>query len=441
MKKAHVPTVAIVGRMNVGKSTLFNRLSENVKAMTLDFEGVTRDFLRDTIAWQGRSFDLVDTGGISVKKTSDDLLAKSRAVALSIIEQADILLFVVDGVSGLVSEDRELAQMIRRFNKPVFLVVNKIDSKVAEDNRYEFETLGFDKKCFISASHGKNIIDLLELIVEHLPKPKLVEVNEPAYKVMLLGKPNVGKSSLMNLLLQKERAIVSAEAGTTREALADTVTFYQEDIQLADTPGVRRMRSVTAPIEELMVQSTMRALKDSDIVLLLVDGSSEHLVDQELKLAFYAFESQYKALMILYNKADLVEEDKKAQLEHDIEGYDFFLKKIPSLSISCKTGKNIGKILPTVNELWKRYSRTFHQNELTQLFKEASIAKPLYHNKNLLVFYSAHQVSTAPITIVMHVNVPDWFGPSQVAYFERILRSAYDVRGVPIKFIIRSRRE
>jgi GTP-binding protein len=439
MKKTQLPTVAIVGRMNVGKSTLFNRLSENVKAITLDFEGVTRDFLTDTIAWQGRSFDLVDTGGISLRKTMDPILAQSRAIALSMIDKADIILFVVDGNNGLVNEDREIGQLLHKHGKAVFLVVNKMDTKHSEEHLYDFDTLGFSKKCFISAAHGKNIIDLLELIVAHLPQPKLIDVEEPSYKVMLLGKPNVGKSSLMNLLVQKERAIVSPEAGTTRETIAETVTFYQEDIQLADTPGVRRMRSVTEPLEGLMVQSTMRALKDSDIVLLLIDGSSSQLADQELKLAFYAFDSQYKALMILYNKADLVEEASKARLDHDIEEYDFFLKKIPTLSISCRTGKNIGKILPVVKELWERHSRRFNQNELTQLFKEASVAKPLYHNKNLLMFFSAHQVSTAPITIVLHVNVPMWFGQSQVAYFERILRSKYDLRGVPIKFIVRSR--
>lgn len=439
MKKTQLPTVAIVGRMNVGKSTLFNRLSENVKAITLDFEGVTRDFLTDTIAWQGRSFDLVDTGGISLRKTMDPILAQSRAIALSMIDKADIILFVVDGNNGLVTEDREIAQLLHKHGKAAFLVVNKMDTKHSEDHLYDFDTLGFSKKCFISAAHGKNIIDLLELIIAHLPQPKLVDVETPFYKVMLLGKPNVGKSSLMNLLLQKERAIVSPEAGTTREAIAETVKFYQEDIQLADTPGVRRMRSVTEPLEGLMVQSTMRALKDSDIVLLLIDGSSAQLADQELKLAFYAFDSQYKALMILYNKDDLVEEASKARLDHDIEEYDFLLKKIPTLSISCRTGKNIGKILPMVKELWQRHSSRFNQNELTQLFKEASVAKPLYHNKNLLMFFSAHQVSTAPITIVLHVNVPMWFGQSQVAYFERVFRAKYDLRGVPIKFIVRSR--
>lgn len=439
MKKIKLPQVVIVGRTNVGKSTLFNRLSENVKAIALDLEGVTRDFLSDTINWQGRSFELVDTGGISLRKTQDPILSQSRSIALSMIESADIILFVVDGKTGLITEDREIAQLLHKHGKTVFLVINKADIKDIEDNVYEFEGLGFSKSCFISAAHGKNIIDLLELIVAHLPEPVMVEVEEPAYKVMLLGKPNVGKSSLMNLLLQRDRSIVSPEPGTTREALIDRIKFYQEDIQLADTPGVRRMRSVTEPLEGMMVQSTMQALKGADIVLLLIDGSAENVVDQEFKLAFYSFDSQYKALVLLFNKEDLVDEATKQRFDHALSEYDFFLKKVVSLSISCKTGKNIGKILPLVNEVWERHSRQFNQNELTQLFKEASVRRPLYHNKRLLIFHSAHQVGTAPITIVLHVNYPLWFGDSQRAYYENVLRQKYDLRGAPIKFIVRSR--
>lgn len=439
MKKIKVPQVVIVGRTNVGKSTLFNRLSENVKAIALDQEGVTRDFLRDTIAWQGRSFELIDTGGISLRRTQDPILAQTRAVALSLIESADIVLFVVDGKAGLVTEDREIAKLLHKHGKTVLLVINKADVKGIAESVYEFESLGFPKSCFISAAHGKNVVDLLELIVKNLPEPLLVEVEEPAYKVMLLGKPNVGKSSLMNLLLEKDRSIVSPEAGTTREALVERVKFYQEDIQLADTPGVRRMRSVTDPLEGMMVQSTMQALKNSDIVLLLIDGSAEAVVDQELKLAFYAFQSQHKALIILFNKADLVDESTKVRFDHALSEYDFFLKKIVTLSISCKTGKNVGKILPTVADVWERHSRQFNQNELTQLFKDASVKKPLYNNKQLLIFYSAHQVATAPITIALHVNRPLWFGDSQLAYYENVLRQKYDLRGAPVKFVVRSR--
>jgi len=439
MKKTQLPTVVIVGRTNVGKSTLFNRLSDNVKAIALNVEGVTRDFLSDTISWQGHNFNLIDTGGISLRKTTDTLLSQSRSIALSMIEKADIILFVVDGKVGLVTEDREIARLLHKHGKKVIVAVNKTDVVQAEDNKYDFNVLGFANICFISAAHGKNILELLEFIVQFLPAPIEIEEQEPVYKVMLLGKPNVGKSSLMNLLLQKERSIVSEQPGTTREALAETMKFYQEDIQIADTPGVRRMRSVTEPLEGLMVQSTLRALKEADIVLLLVDGSQEHLVDQELKLAFYAFQSQYKALMIIYNKADLVEEAQKARLDHSIEEYTFLLDKLVSLSISCKTGKNVGKVLPAVKELWQRYCQQFDQNTLTQLFKEASIRRPLYHNKSLLMFYSAHQVSTAPITILMNVNEPLWFGESQLTYYEKVLRKKFDLRGVPIKFIVRSR--
>ena len=439
MKKIKIPNVVIVGRANVGKSTLFNRLSEKVKAIVLDVAGVTRDFLTDMISWQGRNFNLVDTGGISLRKTIDRILSKSRDMALSMIDKADIILFVVDGKNGLVTEDREIAKLLYKYGKKVILVVNKIDAKGVSEKMYEFDSLGFKNNCFISATHGKNIVDLLDLIVQFLPESVLVESEEPAYKVVLLGKPNVGKSSLMNLLLQKERAIVSPEAGTTREAIEERVTFYQEDILLADTPGVRRMRSVTEQLEELMVQSTMRAVKDADIVLLLVDGSSDHITDQELKLAFYAFESEHKALMILFNKSDLVEEVNKERFEHSLEEYEFFLKKLTTLAISCKTNKNIGKIFPMVKELWQRHSQNFNQNQLTQLFKEASIRRPLYHNKNLLHFYSAHQVASAPITIVLHVNEPHWFGQSQLAYYENVLRKECDLRGVPIKFIVRSR--
>jgi GTP-binding protein len=217
------------------------------------------------------------------------------------------------------------------------------------------------------------------------------------------------------------------------------VKFYQEDIQLADTPGVRRMRAVTEPLEGMMVQSTMQALKGADIVLLLIDGSAENVVDQEFKLAFYSFDSQYKALIILFNKEDLVDEATKQRFDHALSEYNFFLKKVVTLSISCKTGKNVGKIMPLVNEVWERHSRQFNQNELTQLFKEASVRRPLYHNKRMLIFHSAHQVGTAPITIVLHVNFPLWFGESQLAYYENVLRQKYDLRGAPIKFIVRSR--
>jgi GTP-binding protein len=437
MKKVKLPQVVIVGRANVGKSTLFNRLSDNVKAITLDFIGVTRDFLKDSISWQGKDFDLVDTGGISLAKTTEPIAKQARDIALDMIDKADLVMFVVDGKAGLVSEDIEIGRLLHKHGKSVILVINKMDVTGVEEESYVFAPLGFFDEVVISAQHGKGVADLLELIVKRLPEPKLVEGAAPAYKVTLLGKPNVGKSSLMNLLLKKERAIVSAEPGTTREALTDRVTFYQEDIQISDTPGVRRKRAVTENLEGLMVHSTMQAVKDADIVLLLVDASEGELYDQVLKLAFYAFEKQHKALMILFNKNDLVDETTQASLDHSVEEYDYFFKRLVTRNISCKTEKNVGKLLSLINDLWLRHSQKFDQNTLTQLFKEAIIHKPMYHHKKLLTVFSVHQISTAPITIVIHANFPQWFGDSELGFFENIMRKKFDLQGVPLKFIVR----
>jgi GTP-binding protein len=433
-------SVIIVGRMNVGKSTLFNRLSVSVKSITLDFAGVTRDFIKDTICWKNRCFDLIDTGGISLRKTTDPILQKARQVALDQLEVANLVLFVVDGTSGVVTEDREIAKILHKAGKSVILVVNKIDAKMAQDKIYEFEQLGFKTIVPISATHAQGIGDLLEEIVLLLPEQEAVEEEKAGCRVVLLGKPNVGKSSLMNLLLKKERSIVSEVPGTTREAISEKIAFYQEDILVTDTPGIRKKRAVTETLETLMVKSSLRALEDTDIVLLLIDASEGKIADQELKLAFFAFTQKYKAVVLLYNKQDLVTEESKEQLKFSLEEYEYMLDKIPQLSISCKTEKNVGKILPLVKELCERYNQKFSDQEMTALFKEALIRKPLYHKSSLLIIYAVRQIKTGPITIVLVVNEPKWFGPSQLMYFENTLRKAHNLEGVPIRFVMRKRR-
>ncbi len=438
MKNSKLPLVVIIGRTNVGKSTLFNRLSVDVKAITLDQAGVTRDFLRDTVCWQDTCFELIDTGGVSLRKTTDPLLTKVRNRVISLLESADVILFVCDGKAGLIPEDREISKLLHKLEKPVVLVVNKIDAKVAQEQLYEFEALGH-KSFAVSAQHGIGIADLFEAFIHLLPAPKKVVEAEPSFKVVLLGKPNVGKSSLLNLLIKEERAIVSETPGTTREALIERIKFYKEDIQLTDTPGVRRKRAVKEPIEDLMVQSAMRALKDTDIVLLLIDASQGRMFDQELKLAFYAFEDKYKALILLFNKSDLLDEFTKEQLEFSLEKYKYFIKKLVILQISCKTEKNVGRILPLLKEVWQLYSQWFDDDDLSQLFLEALQKKPLYHQQRRLLFYHARQVKTGPITIVLRVNEPAWFGFSQLGFFDNILRKKHNLRGVPVRFITRKR--
>ena len=434
-----LPRVAIVGRTNVGKSTLFNRLSEKVKSLTLDFHGVTRDFIKDTVTWQARSFELIDTGGITLRKSKDPLFEAVRAKALEIIHQSDLILFVVDGTDGLIAQDREIATFCHKLAKPVLLIINKSDSSRSEQYAYEWRQLGFGAEFPISATHGTGIGELLDGILQNLPQyAARVEVEDVSYKVVLLGKPNVGKSSLLNALLNQERAIVSDIPGTTREAISEPITFYQEDLLVTDTAGIRRKRSVNEPLETLMVKSSFRALEHAHIVMLLVDASQGVLSDQELKLAFYALE-EFKALIILFNKQDLTTPGTQHELANSIDEYQHLLKKVETLSISCKTGKNIGKILPLIKTVWQRYNQLFSDDELTILFKDQLIKRPMFAQEQPLLVYQVKQVRHAPITLLLTVNNPVWFGQSQFSYFENIMRAHYELHGVPIKFALKKR--
>ncbi len=440
MKKA-MPSVAIVGRVNVGKSTLFNRLSESVKSITLDYEGVTRDVITDVVHWRDTSFELVDTGGISLRKIVDDPIAEvARQRAIDVVERADVVIFVCDGVIGITQEDRELAKFIHKLNKSVILVINKIDTKIAKGQIYEFERLGFHEPVAVSAQHGIGISELFEAILEKLPEHAVYkEEEEPVCKVVILGKPNVGKSSLMNLLVKSERSIVADIPGTTREPIKELVRFYQESIQITDTPGVRRKRGVTEPIEKLMVKSALRTIEDADVVLLMIDASQARMVDQELKLAFYAFEDKHKGLIILFNKEDLMDDAKRAELQFNLEPYEYFLKKVVQMHISCISHKNIGKLMKAVSELCKRYNQRFDDIELSTIFKEALYKKPLYKSERRLIFYHARQVRTGPIRIELLVSEPQLFGPSQLAFFDNILRKHANLKGVPVRFVVRKK--
>ncbi len=440
--KKKLPIAAIIGRMNVGKSTLFNRLSESAKSITYDYKGVTRDVITDTVCWKDRCFQLVDTGGISLKKITNDPIAEEvRKRAIAAVHDADVVLFMCDGTIGILPEDRALARWLHKEKKKTILVVNKIDTKIAQEQQHEFERLGFEHLVPISAQHSIGIADLFDELLALLPAPKEVEQEEePHCRVVILGKPNVGKSSLLNLLLKKERAIVADIPGTTREAIKERLHFFKKTIELIDTPGIRRKRGVTQPIEKLMVKSALASLEDADVVLLMIDASEGKIVDQELKLAFYIFEERYKGLIILYNKDDLVDEQTKADLEFSLSEYHYFLNKVEEVRISVVSKKNIGKLLKKVDAVCKRYTQRFPNEELFMLFKEALHKKPLYRAQQRLIVYRVEQVRTAPITIALTVGEPKWFGRSQLVFFENILRKHADLKGVPIKFVLRKKR-
>ncbi len=439
-----LPRVALVGRVNVGKSTLFNRLSSQVKALTHDSEGVTRDPLYDTCSWRGYDFLIVDTGGAHYS-CSDVLQRRAFEKSTKEIKLADILILVIDSRVGLSSDDYTLIEDLRKNGVPLIAALNKSEVIEASDTFHEVQGLGFDSVVQVSAAHGRGIEDLLEsMIVLHEKSShgkKEILIEEPAFKVALLGRPNVGKSSIMNILLKQERLIVSDIPGTTREAVTDQINFFQTTIQVSDTAGVRRPRSIHERLEELMVSSTMSALKDAHIILLVLDVSEKVLFDQDVKLAFYAFQNLYKGVVVLWNKSDLIDEDESAgeRVEKLTSEYDFLFSKVPSLHISCKTKKNVGKIVPLVNELWKRFSQKLPSEEIQQLFISRLDKTPLMHKKERLYLYRAYMVASTPPTMLLQVNEPIWFGDSQRTFFENILREKYDLLGVPIKWIIRKK--
>jgi GTP-binding protein len=437
MTKTSLPKVVIVGRMNVGKSTLFNRLSEKVKSITLDYEGVTRDFISDTVHWQDRTFQLIDTGGISLRKTVDPVSEEARKRVIDLLDSADLILFVCDGTVGMLTEDREIAKLLHKVGKPVIVLVNKSDAKISLDNMHEFERIGHRPVISISAAHGSGTEDLLEQMMAFLPSHYIEEEPERLEpKVVILGKPNVGKSSLINLLLGQERALVADMPGTTREAITEKIRFYSEDIQVTDTPGIRRKRGVTEPLETLMVKSSFHALDKANMVLLMIDASEGQIADQELKLAFYAFEEKYRALIILFNKNDLADERQKELLVDDLDNYEHLMKKVEQLTISCKDGKNIGRVLPLIKKVWARHCQEFSSSELTMLIQEGIRRRPIFKSEQELFVLQAKQVKTAPITIALKVNLPQWVEKNHLVYFEQLMRKKYDLKGVPIRFIV-----
>ncbi|MFT6765233.1 MAG: GTP-binding protein [Alteromonas naphthalenivorans] len=434
MKKRN--KVVIIGRTNVGKSTLFNRLSKSVKSMTLDYEGVTRDFVFDSVDWQGRTFEIIDTGGIDFKKGLDYLTEAVRERAIEVLESSDVVIFVVDGKVGVTSEDQALAKFVHKLNKPTILAINKIDTKKTQENILDFHRLGHKNVLEISGQHGTGTAELLEEILRLLPSESSEKDEKPEFKIVLLGKPNVGKSSLTNLLLDKQRSLVADMPGTTREAITDHIKFYRETIQVTDTAGVRRKRSVDETIEELMVKSSFAAVRDADIVLLLIDGEEAELSQQELKLAGYVFQ-EGKALIILRNKHDLIDDTKQTQWEFESEPYDYLLKKLEMMTISCKTRHNVGKIMPLIRKVWDRYNTHFSTTQLTMTCKGGLDEKPLFKNRQRLKLHSVQQVATAPPIIRLNVNHTEWFGESQLGFFENVMRKQFDLKSVPIKFALR----
>ena len=434
--------VAVVGRPNVGKSTLFNTIAGKQISIVQDTPGVTRDRIYAEGNWLNYYFTMVDTGGI--EPISDDVLLKQmRSQAELAIETADVIIFVTDVKSGVVDADYEVAEILRRSKKPIVLCVNKVDSiKKYGNDIYEFYQLGLGEPFPVSAANHLGLGDLLDEVVKHFPKEGLEEEEDGTLKIALIGKPNVGKSSLTNKLLGENRVIVSDIAGTTRDAIDTEVTYNGTPYIFIDTAGLRRKGKVTEDIERYSVIRTVAAVDRADICIVLIDAV-EGITDGDTRIAGIAHESG-KGVIIAVNKWDLVEKNDKTMQEFTKQLKEKFayMDYAEYLFISAETGQRIHKIYELVNMIHDNQVMRIKTGVLNEILARATAMKqpPSDKGKRLKLFYIT-QASVAPPTFVIFVNDRELMHFSYTRYIENQIRENFGFRGTPIRFIIRERGE
>lgn len=430
------PLIAIVGRPNVGKSTFFNRVAGRKISITEDRPGVTRDRLYADSEWRGKAFSMVDTGGIEMR-SEDTMWREIKKQAEVAIETAQVILFFVDGREGLTSSDYDVSDMLRRSKKPVILVVNKIDD-YSEEKVFEFYSLGLGEPYPVSAEHGTGIGDVLDEAVSWFEKTDVAE--DDSIKIAVVGKPNAGKSSLVNKLLGFERSIVTNIAGTTRDAIDTKFSYDGRNYTIIDTAGIRKKSKVEDDVEYYSVMRAFDAVRRADVCLLVVD-SADGLTEQDTKIIGYVHE-QGKPSVIVMNKWDLIEKDTntinkfESKLKEDLKFMDYF----KSVYISAKTGQRTEKIITLVDEVYKHSHFRIATGMLNDVISDAVRANepPSYNGRRLKVYYSS-QVSIAPPTIVLFVNSTDLLHFSYERFLENTLRKAFDFSGTPIKILTREK--
>lgn len=432
------PLVAIVGRPNVGKSTFFNKVAGRKISITEDRPGVTRDRLYVDAEWRGKPFTMVDTGGIEMR-SEDTMWREIKKQAEVAIDTAQVILFFVDGKEGLTTSDYDVSDMLRRCKKPVILVVNKID-EYSEDKVFEFYSLGLGEPYPISAEHGKGVGDVLDEVVSWFEKGENAE--DDSIKIAVVGKPNAGKSSLVNKLLGFERSIVTDIAGTTRDAIDTKFAYNGKNYTIIDTAGIRKKSKVEDDVEYYSVMRAFDAVRRADVCLLVVD-STEGLTEQDTKIIGYVHE-QGKPSLIVMNKWDLIEKDTNTinkfnkQLEEDLKFMDYF----KSVYISAKTGQRTEKLFALVDEVYEHAHFRIPTGTLNDLISDTIRANepPSYNGRRLKVYYSS-QVSVAPPAFVLFVNSTELLHFSYERFLENTLRKNFDFSGTPIKIITRERSE
>ncbi|HJB29206.1 MAG TPA: ribosome biogenesis GTPase Der [Candidatus Blautia faecavium] len=436
------PVVAIVGRPNVGKSTLFNALAGSKISIVQDTPGVTRDRIYADVTWLDKTFTLIDTGGIE-PDSGDVILSQMREQAQIAIDTADVIVFITDVRQGLVDSDAKVADMLRRSQKPVILVVNKVDSmqKFMMDV-YEFYNLGIGEPIPISAANRMGLGDMLDEIVKEFPQDAGSEEEEEIPRIAIVGKPNVGKSSLINRLLGEERVIVSDIAGTTRDAVDTRVAWEGRDYIFIDTAGLRRKGKVKEEIERYSVIRTVTAVERAHIVVILIDAT-EGVTEQDAKIAGIAHENG-KGVIVAVNKWDAIEKNDKTiyKFTNKIRETLAYMPYAELIFISAKTGQRIQRLFETINAVIENQTLRVQTGVLNEILSEAVAMQqpPSDKGKRLKIFYMT-QVSVRPPTFVVFVNDKELMHFSYTRYIENKLRDAFGFRGTPLRFIIRERGE
>lgn len=434
------PLVAVVGRPNVGKSTLFNKIVGKKISIVEDYEGVTRDRLYCDAEWCGYSFTLIDTGGLDIK-SEDKMWSHIREQAQIAVDIANVIVFVVDGKGGITANDYEVASFLRNSKKPVLLAVNKLDNN-EEHLIYDFYQLGIGDPIGISAEQGKGVADLLDEIVAQLEKFSPDEADKDILNIAIVGKPNAGKSSMTNKILGYDRVIVSDIAGTTRDAIDTTFEWNGKKFNLIDTAGIRKKSSVDEGIEQYSVLRSLAAIRRADIVLIVID-SNEGMSEQDVKICGYVHE-QGKPSVIVMNKWDLVEKDTftintfNQKLQTELKFMDYFVP----IYVSAMTGQRVEKILEIAMNVYEEASKRIATGVLNDIIRDAVLAvEPPSHNGKQLKIYYVTQNSTNPPTFVFFVNDSKLLHFSYKRYLENTLRKTFEFKGTPIRLVVRNKNE
>ncbi|BCL60540.1 GTPase Der [Desulfomarina profundi] len=441
MVQGNCPMVALIGRPNVGKSTLFNRITKSRKALVDPTPGVTRDRHYDRVTWDNKSFVLVDTGGID-DNPEDLLVGHIREQALAAIEEADIILFLMDGREGVTPADYEVVEILRRTRKPIFHVVNKIDSPKQEvELLAQFYELGIEKLWSLSAEHSfgfRDLMDGLSAIIEGESDDE--GLPEDLMRVAFFGRPNVGKSSMINRILGEERMVVSEISGTTRDSVDTLLTHGKYNYLLIDTAGIRRKGKTKEKLEKFSILKSLAALNKCDIAVILIDGE-EGITEQDTKVIGYALEHG-RALIILVNKWDLLEGDKKRQqqLLSEVGRQLPFLGFAPVLTVSAKTGYGIKRLFPVIGSVYRQYRAVFPTSALNRLLREAieNHSPPIYKNKRLKFYYTS-QIGTSPPRFVIMTNSYKGVHFSYQRYLTNKFREGLGLEKVPIQLIFKDK--